>query len=457
MKKIDSPAWDHFHFARFVALFLAISLFYALWLVACWPGVLGQDSLAIMLEVDTQREFQAGKPAFWYLYSKYFYGTWKLVEIPIILQLVVCALVCARILNWMARRKFWKSFAYCFFFVALAPSVVYYASSLYSDGIYAIALAGLLFEVWRCSHNQRLDSVACAMLAITLPFALFSRPNGILNVVALLYLFWVLGKNSRIALLAIALPWCLLAVHANTTYQYRAPIGSVLPLALYETVGFLEARPMGLWERNEPRVSEKTVKALTSSGKSLEHISKYHDHYYWDPLIFFVEGPALLEISKSAKKTIVREFFTYNVWHNFPAFAASRVNIFLYSAFANGGIPGPLNAENILPQTKSASVFKAYSLPTDSFFLDWFDFSTRLRVIFWTPWLGLTLIALGCTRTVQHRRAPGAMVCSIYAMQLAAVFVFSIAGEYRYLLAFFTAPLVLLPMLSHLPTAERNV
>jgi hypothetical protein len=30
-----------------------------------------------------------------------FYGSWRLVEVPIILQLVVCGLVCARILNWM--------------------------------------------------------------------------------------------------------------------------------------------------------------------------------------------------------------------------------------------------------------------------------------------------------------------------------------------------------------------
>lgn len=455
MKTIYSPPLGRF--TRSLAIFSVIAAFYTLWLVACWPGVLGQDSLAIMLEVDTHREFQAGKPAFWYLYSKYAYGSWGLVEIPIIFQLLVCALVCTRILEWMAEHKIWKSFTYCFLFVALAPSVVYYASSLYSDGIYAVALAGLLFEVWRCSHHRRLDGMACAMLAITLPFALFSRPNGILNAVALLYLFWVLTKKSRLALLAIALPWCALAMYAHTTYEYRAPIGSVLPLALYETAGFLETRPMGLWERNEPRVSAKTVMALTSSGKSLEHISKYYDHYYWDPLIFFLEGPALLELPKAAKNTIVQEFFTYNLWHNFPAFAASRINIFLYSAFADGGIPRPLNAENILPQTKSASVFKAYSFFTDTLFLDWFDFSTRFRVIFWTPWLGLVLIAFCFTRALQHRQMHGAVVSGIYAMQLAAVFIFSIAGEYRYLLAFFTAPLVLLPLLSQLQTAEHDV
>ena len=442
--------------ARFLALFAALVGLYFLWLIACWPGVLGQDSLAIMLEVDTQREFQAGKPAFWYLYARSLYGPWGLVEIPIIFQLVVCALVCARILNWMLERRLWKSFVYCFFFIALAPSLVYYASSLYSDGIYAITLTGFLFEIWRCSQNRRLDMPACAMLAITIPFALFSRPNGILNVIALLYLAWILPQNGRRLLIAIALPWCLLALYGQATYKYRAPIGSVLPLALYETVGFLEHRPMGLWERNEPRITERTKEALASSGKTLEHISEFHDHYYWDPLIFFPQGPALLDLSKSAKKTIIREFFTYNLWHNFPAFAASRVNIFLYSSFANGGIPGPLNAKNILPQTQAASTFKEYNLPTDSILQNWFEFSMKYRIIFWTPWLGIILIVVCCARTIRHRQSGGAVVAGIYAMQLAAVFVFSIAGEYRYLLAFFTAPLVLLPILSHLQ-APRDV
>ena len=35
---------------KFAVLFTALAGLYFLWLVACWPGVLGQDSLAIMLE-----------------------------------------------------------------------------------------------------------------------------------------------------------------------------------------------------------------------------------------------------------------------------------------------------------------------------------------------------------------------------------------------------------------------
>lgn len=433
---------------RFNILLTALCTLYALWLVACWPGVLGQDSLAVMKEIDTHREFQAGKPAFWYLYVLSLYGPGGLVEMPIICQLLICALVCSRILTWMLDEGMLKSFFYSLLGVALAPSVVYYTSSLYSDGIYAVATAGMLFEVWRCYRERRLDWTACWMLLVTVPFALFSRPNGLISAVALVALAFTLPSSGRWKLSMVVLPWCVLALIAHSQFKYRAPIGSVFPLALYETVGFLEHRPMGLWERNEPRVTKETVDALTASGKSLEHINRFYDHYYWDPLIFFADGPGLLELPVQAKHAIVREFFIYNLWHNFPAFAASRVNIFLYSTFANGGIPDPTNAENILPQTQSNSKIHFRNGKTHRALMSWFDFTIKHRAIFWTPWVGLSLIVLGCVRTWRRRDRAGFVVCAVFALQLAAVFSFSIAGEYRYLLAFFTAPLALLPVIN---------
>ncbi|ROR50563.1 hypothetical protein QY917_16815 [Diaphorobacter sp. C33] len=434
---------------RFSALFLFLLVVYAAWLVACWPGILGQDSLAIMLEVDTRREFQANKPAFWYMYVNWLYGTSGRVEVPIGFQMLISAIVCARILHWLSEQRMWKSFAYCLFFVALAPSVIYYSSSLYSDGIYAIALSGMLFEVWRSWRLRAVDKTAVLMLALTVPFALFARPNGVLNLLPLLALAWVLPRSPRIRLLMTVLPWCLIGLYGQITYKYNNPIGSIFPLALYETVGFLEHRPMGLWERNEPRVTPKTVEALTSTGRTLEHIAQFHDHYYWDPLIFFANGPTLLALPPKAKRTILREFFKYNLWHNLPAFAASRVNIFLYSMLANGGIPGPTTAQYVLPKTQSVSTLNAVEWATTPYLRDWFEFSMRYRALLWAPWVGLAIIFIGCHRVLVERTPVKVIIIGTYVVQLAAVFTFSIAGEYRYLLAFFTAPLVLLPVLYH--------
>lgn len=439
---------------RFCLLFLLLIVVYAAWLVACWPGMLGQDSLAIMLEVDTGREFQANKPAFWYMYVNWLYGGTGRTEAPIGFQMFVSALVCARILNWLCAMRMWKSFAYCLIFVALSPSLMHYSGSLYSDGIYAIALSGMLFEVWRAWRLRSIDRFSFVLMLITVPFALFSRPNGILNVVPLLALAWILPGTQRFRLAIAVVPWCFVALYGQLSYPYKNPIGSIFPLALYETVGFLEHRPMGLWERNEPRITEKTVKALTSTGRDLAHISLYHDHYYWDPLIFFAEGPALLELSIAAKKTVIREFFKYNLWHNLPAFVASRVNIFLYSAMANGGIPGPTVAQYVLPQTKSISKLNIAEWPTTPLLNKWFDISMRYRAVLWAPWVGLVLILVGCRRMLIKYTPSDAVIIGIYAAQLAAVFTFSIAGEYRYLLAFFTAPLVLLPVLYRPPKSH---
>ncbi|WP_338499616.1 hypothetical protein [Delftia tsuruhatensis] len=441
---------------RFLLLLTFLGIAYALWLLAFWPGVLGQDSLAIMLEVETDRVAQAGKPAFWYLYNLWLYGPWRLVEAPIIVQMCVSTIVSARILSWMLGQRLYKSFWYCLFFVTLAPSVLYYSIALYSDGIYAMAMMGMLFEIWLCYRARRIDAVACGMLALTIPFALFARPNGFINTIGLVALFFVLPRLHRWKLLAVTLPWCAIALFANTQYKYHTPIGSVFPLALYETVGFMEHRPMGLWEYDKPRISDKSVEALTSTGKSLAHILKFHDHYYWDPLIFSDEGPALLHLPKQAKKTIVKEFFKYNLWHNFPAFMASRVNIFTYAALANGGLPPPEAAQYILSQTKSESSILFRELLPHQILMPWYNFALEYRAIFWAPWLGLFLILATTAKAWRLRDRSGLVVCSVFVLQLTAVFFFSIAGEYRYLLSFFTAPLVLLPVFTSLSSSPSS-
>ena len=73
----------------------------------------------------------------------------------------------------------------------------------------------------------------------------------------------------------------------------------------------------------------------------------------------------------------------------------------------------------------------------------------RYRALLWAPWVGLAIIFIGCHRVLVERTPVKVIIIGTYVVQLAAVFTFSIAGEYRYLLAFFTAPLVLLPVLYH--------
>lgn len=431
----------------FLALFAFLFCCYGAWLVACWPGMLGEDSYALILEMETAREFQAGKPAFWYLFNYIFYGPTGRVEIPIAIQTLICVAVFARILAWLFVRRMHKSFWYCLLLIVLAPSMALYVSGMYSDGIFAVATAGMMFEIWRCIHRKAIDRTAVWMLLATIPFAVFARPNGIINLLPLAILGFTLARSQRIRLLLIAVPCLAVGFGSQMAYKYRNPIGTLFPLAVYETAGFLEHRPMKLWEFNEPRVTPRTVEALTSNGATLEKISEFYDHYYWDPLIFHQGGPGLLALPNKEKRAIIREFFKYNLWHNFPAFAASRVNIFLYSALARASTPGPLTASYVLPKTKSVSVSEAINLPTDKALNAWFQTSVKYRALLWAPWLGLFLIVVGARRCLHTRDTALRAVCGIYAAQLLAVFTFSIAGEYRYLLAFFTAPLVLLPVL----------
>ena len=77
----------------FLGVLSILVLVYAIWLITFWPGVLGEDSLAILLEVQTRGEFQSGKPAFWYFFVKTFFMPGALIEGPIGFQLLLSAII----------------------------------------------------------------------------------------------------------------------------------------------------------------------------------------------------------------------------------------------------------------------------------------------------------------------------------------------------------------------------
>lgn len=47
--------------AHFLALFLLLFCAYSLWLITFWPGVLGEDSVAILLEAHNPDAFRSGR------------------------------------------------------------------------------------------------------------------------------------------------------------------------------------------------------------------------------------------------------------------------------------------------------------------------------------------------------------------------------------------------------------
>ncbi|QIL81735.1 acyltransferase [Diaphorobacter sp. HDW4A] len=439
----------------FTGTWITLLLIYGAWLILFWPGVLGSDSFSILLESETNRIHQSGKPAFWFMFVHLFYAPWQRVEIPIVVQLLICTFLLARMLTRLAQDQFRKSFLFCFVFIAAAPSLVFYNLAMYSDGIYATALAALLLEIWICSKSKTISKISFAVFVLAIPFAVLARPNGIVNMIPVAFLLYVLQHRQRVKLALIAGIWCAVGICGSVIYKQRNPIGTLYPVVLYETVGFLEERVMKIPEFDQPKVTQKTLNALQSNGKSIAEIQSFHDHYYWDPLIFNIDGPALLGLSKNNKTVIIKEFFKNNLWRNIPAFLSSRVNIFLYAAFASGGIPlSPWSTQWVLERIQSKSVSGEHTLKSNELLKKWFDISTKYRFLFWTPWLGVALILMTFSKAFLQRDRAAIVISGTLLLQLVAVFLLSIAGEYRYLLGFFTAPLVLLPIYTTLKNKE---
>ena len=198
----------------------------------------------------------------------------------------------------------------------------------------------------------------------------------------------------------------------------------------------------------KPKVSTATIEALSHRGP-LEKIQQYRDPAYWDMLVFHPNGPQLGALSDADKQTVVKEFWTYNLWQNLPDFIGSRVNVFFAAALAQGGFPALSYSTNVLPRIASSSEYRAWGWSTLEHWLQRIHAkSYAWRWVLWTPWVGFALLFWAMAWGAQHRDKAMLLIAVPMLVQLGGVFIFSIAGEYRYLLPFFTLPLALLPAMA---------
>lgn len=426
----------------FSSLLVGLLTYYALWLLCFWPGVLGLDSLGILKEVEDPVVNQSGKTVFWYFFVRMFYSMAQRVEYPIAVQLVLGALVFARILAWQWSQELRKIFFVSLLLVAMAPHMVFFLGTLYPDGVFSVAATGLMFELWLATRQRQLTRLGAVMIALTLPFALFTRSNGIIFLLPVFATLFFISRTSRWALAVIAVVWLGLNTWGEKAHASGHTHGAVFPLVLFETVNFLQPRPMNLWTA-EPRVAPRTIEIL-ANHRPLPQILAYYDRDYWDTLIFPPDGPRLLDLSRSDQKKLVRDFFRYNLWHNMPDFISSRTHVFLVSALAQGGFPGLDSARQILTLIESNSAFRPFSLPAaQNAMRQAYEFSFSHRWLLWSPLPGVLLLAGLLWRALGQRNRPLLLLSVPLALQLGGIVFFSIAGEYRYVMPFFT----LLPVL----------
>lgn len=458
LPSICSELVDQRSLARFLPLLAVLTTAYSIWLLTFWPGVLGEDSVAILLEVQNPEAFRSGKTVVWYYFVKLLYGTTGRVEAPIGVALALCAVMYARMLAWYWGQGLYKTLWFALLAVAMAPHMIYFMGTLYPDGLFAVASAALMFEVWLCVQRRSASAGSLLMMAVALPFAAFARPNGWVFLAPLAIATLWLDARSRRWTLLIALAWSA-AVFAGNQLHKSTTQETQFPLAAFETAGFLQKRAMNElwalyphmndpWVLQKPKVSPATIEALSHRGP-LEKIQQYRDPAYWDMLVFHPNGPQIGALSDADKQTVVKEFWTYNLWQNLPDFLASRVNVFASAALAQGGFPALSYATNVLPRVSSQSTYRLWQWSTlENWLRKVHAKSYAWRWLLWTPWLGFGLLLWALTRGL-HRAEAGLLLVSVpMFIQWGGVFVFSIAGEYRYLLPFFTLPLVLLPALA---------
>lgn len=424
-----------------------LMLVYTVWYAMVWPGPIGPDGYGVAFNIDQGTAGFTGKEAGWMLYALLTYGVSQRFEVMVIPLLALHALMFSRMIGWTALQGQWKVAAALLVLVACTPHVLTYAASAYPDSAFSLAYVAVLFEVWLALRRGRLSAFSLGYLALLIPLAIFFRANGIVLLLPLVYLCWRLGGGMRWALAAVVVAWVAVVQVGAAHHGLRGGQSAMRSLILFETVNFMQTRPMNLWQ-NQHMVTERTREVIHRYA-SQESLDRHFDRDYWDTLWHQNQDVIRFrEMTREDRRVLRREFFTYNLWRNIPAFISSRVNILLASALAQGGIVGPMDAGHTLTDIPQArSTFNPLGLyRLKEAVVAGFDCSYAWRYLTWTPCIGLALLWLVGRRAYARRDAVDGLIVAMLAVQLVAITLLSTAAEYRYLLMFFYAPLLLVPM-----------
>ena len=310
---------------RAATLFLIIGS-YVFFIAGLWPGVLAEDSAAVLRYLDGTTPFSPGKTAFWMTFLECTYGFTKRIEVPIIILACLCVLVLCRIQLYLLNQRFYKSFFFCLFFISLAPHLIILNITLIGDGIFAVATAGLFFELYTSCKRGHITAFSLVIIILTTSFALMTRTNGLPALIPITFAAYHLCKKDKLVLAVIVGVNLLALSMLNKAQGENKPHSAIFPLVIWETINFLQP-PVFKLPSSENRVSQKTIETLEELNP-IDHYLKYYDREYWDPLNFDSDGPLVGRFTSQQKKILQREFIKRNLPNNLGAFMGSRTHVF---------------------------------------------------------------------------------------------------------------------------------
>ena len=425
---------------------LVLLLVYLTWYVGVWPGPMGQDGYSLIANINHGAPKYTGKDPAWLLYALGTYGLSQRIEVLVLPLVLLQVAILSRIIGWTYIQKYPAMATGLLVLVACAPHALNYGTSLYPDAIFSLAFVALLFEIWLTLERGRLNGWTIAWLFILLPVACYFKANGIIVLIPILYLAIRLRGTSRWTVVIITLSWTLAIHWGGKVAELGRGHGALQPLILFETTNFMQTRPMNLWETRH-MVTDRT-KEIMHRHISQEDIDQFYDRDYWDTLWHLNQDRIRFHsMTETDFRHLQSDFFTYNLWRNIPAFTASRVNIFLAMALAQGGMVGPDNARYATSAVTTRSKYNPFNLTfLPNTLHQIYETSYNWRFLLWSPFVGVTLLLLSFKRALKKYNPNTLVISGTMLIQLFGIFLFSIAAEYRYLLIFFYAPLLLLPM-----------
>lgn len=339
MSKVTSPLLNYIKRTRnFWFLFLCTAGTLSLWLFAFFPGIMTPDSIDQWQQASTL-SFSNWHP---YLSTLYLVPFKAIIDSPAIIALIHIlwtSLLFAYAFDYFLKQKvnLWV-IGLLFLMLITSIPIGIYTITLWKDIPFALAFISLGFLISRAALEKRFPNLIGLLLFLTI--IAFFRHNGAINlfvipVIIVVAFFRKFPKQTYLFLSGTTLI-SLIVVGLLPYYLKIAPVPSWFTTApiYYETVSYLRPLPM---KDYTPRLSAETIVTLNKI-MSVESLLKSYDPRSSEPLLFSSDASPVALNTPEIWESLRKEFWSYNLIHNFHFFLGNRLVLFMTSTLGYGAI-----------------------------------------------------------------------------------------------------------------------
>ncbi len=425
---------------HFFLFFFISTLVFTVWWLAFFPALMSPDSH----NQWTQSSIFRLNDWIPYLHTILIISLrllWDSPAIVALFQIIWTSILFSWIFSYCIKRggSKWVTYLMFLLFITSIPIAIYNLT-VWKDIPFSLSLITIGFMLVRLKTEQIIwNWKDIALLTLFSIAAVQFRHNGIIYIVLLpliCSIFFFKQISNVIKFTGILLLLFLI------TYFALPNILKVKPMPAWFDQMYIYQATTGFYARLPDADMTQESKELIAASLPGENIAQIYDPRYMDPIIFNKHQDKNLIGSSNFWDKLTKDFFSYNLIHNFDIYITDRWDM-MHSVIT--GRVYVISEESIVPGKQSLLPSLRIHL---SQLLAWLMLYEQkpIRSIIWGTSIGLILLLITFIIGLAKKRYEMLIFSSILLVQVPVLFVFNVAGDWRYMYFIYLAIFVCIPL-----------